>query len=78
MSSKSSSESISKDINVLVNSHNKLNNQHHKFTEQVANALKAVSGLDDIREKQIKSLNKRVSWLSLALIVQAVYLIIFL
>ena len=82
MTSKSSSESIpsdvKEDVNLILKHHQRLASRHKLFESTVSDALDAYAELADSHHKKLRSDNKRLNWLALAVIVQAVYLIILL
>ena len=84
MSSKSSSEStpsveeVKKDMGVVIDRYNKLATAHKQLANNTADVLDAWEQLAESQQRRLVSDNKRLNWLTFALIVQAVYLIIFL
>jgi hypothetical protein len=78
MSSRSSSESISKDIGVLVKAHNRLTNNQRELAKATRESLESAAELLQDHENRIRKQAKALMVLTLSVAVQAIYLIIML
>lgn len=81
MSSNSSSASTSKvdqDLKIIIDAHDSLRRKHNLMASTTSDALTATTDLLIIQSKKIKKQDRRTTIAYVALVVQAIYLLIFL